>query len=173
MASHNYSSDPDALVSVTTGKEAENEAFAVWLKQQDLPAAELDAQVHNVYARVEAGIDCTQCGNCCNTLIIDVSATEIARCAGAMSLSDTEFKDRYVEESQQGRCFINKIPCHFFADRKCTIYDLRFEDCRQFPHLHKPGFLDRLQGTLQHYGRCPIIYYTIEELKGASGFQSS
>ena len=165
-----YINDPDLLTTQAAGREAENDRFLRWLADSGLPGDQLDQRVHRIYDRVEAAIDCTQCGNCCNTLIIDVSATEIARCAQTMAVSEADFKEKYIEESQQGRCFISSIPCHFFADRKCTIYDIRFEDCRQFPHLHKPDFLQRLPGTLLHYSRCPIIYHTIEELKGEVGF---
>ena len=162
---NHYINDPEQLALIAAPKEAENDGFTGWLQAHGMDVALLDAQVHRIYQKVEAGIDCTQCGNCCNSLIIDVSAEEITRCASAMEISGGEFKEKYIEESQQGRCFISSIPCHFFADKKCTIYDLRFADCREFPHLHKPDFLKRLLGTLLHYTRCPIIYHTIEELK--------
>ena len=57
------------------------------------------------------------------------------------------------------------IPCHFLADNICTIYPQRFHECREFPHLHKPGFVQRFPGTIMHYARCPIIFNVIEELK--------
>jgi Fe-S-cluster containining protein len=85
-------------------------------------------------------------------------------------MSREDVKEKYIEESQQGNCFINTIPCHFLADNKCTIYENRFTECRDFPHLHKPGFKARLAGTLMHYGRCPIIYNVIEEMKVKTGF---
>ncbi len=166
-----YMNDPGLLASEAEGREAENDKFVQWLGDSGERGDQLDERVHRIYNRVEAAIDCTHCGNCCNTLIIDVSANEISKCADAMAVSEAEFKEKYIEESQQGRCFISSIPCHFFADKKCTIYDLRFDDCRQFPHLHKPDFLQRLPGTLLHYSRCPIIYHTIEELKVEVGFE--
>lgn len=167
-----YINDPDQLAEIAGLKEPENDAFLVWLNEAGFADKNLDARVHRINEKVEAAIDCTKCGNCCNTLIIDVSAEEIWKCSRTMQLSESAFREKYVEESQQGRCFINRIPCHFFADRKCTIYDLRFEDCREFPHLHKKDFLKRLPGTLLHYTRCPIIYHTIEELKSELNYSS-
>jgi hypothetical protein len=125
---------------------------------------------HAAYDRVSKAIDCTQCGNCCRSLVINVTQEEVGMLARHLQLPEQETKDKYIEESMQGNCYINTMPCHFLSDNKCTIYESRFKECRDFPHLHKPGFSDRLSGTLMHYHRCPIIYNVIEEMKEATGF---
>ena len=60
---------------------------------------------------------------------------------------------------------MNKIPCHFLHENKCTVYEARPTECREFPGLHKPGFIKRSFATFMHYGRCPIIFNVIEALK--------
>ncbi len=158
-----YQTDLVVIAAASLEKEEENDYFLRSLKNRD--TEELDVIVHSIYDKISGGIDCTSCGNCCKSLVINVKQEEIAPLAAHLNLSVDETKEKYIEESQQGNCFINTIPCHFLADNKCTIYEQRFTECRDFPHLHKPGFKARLSGTLMHYGRCPIIYNVIEEVK--------
>ncbi len=166
-----YQTDLVIIATASLEKEEENDYFLRSLKSLD--NRELDVIVHGLNARVSAGIDCTACGNCCKSLVINVAQNEIEPLATHLQLSIEATKEKYIEESQQGNCFINTIPCHFLSDNKCTIYEHRFAECRDFPHLHKPGFKARLAGTLMHYGRCPIIYNVIEELKIELGFPGS
>ena len=144
-------------------REEENDLFRIFLNEQD--DLKLDVIVHRINSDVSAGIDCTQCGNCCRSLIINIEPEETERLSTQLNMSLQAFKAEFVEESQQGQLVINTVPCHFLADNKCSIYEHRFMQCRQFPHLHKNGFIKRLGGTLMHYGSCPIIYNVIEALK--------
>src|SRR5205085_2961632 len=114
--------------------------------------------------------DCTQCGNCCSKLVINVTSEEVETLAQHLNSPVSAVKEKYIEESQQGNCFINTIPCHFLTDKKCTIYEQRFTECREFPHLHKDGFRERFLGTLLHYGNCPIVYNVVEQLKSRLHF---
>ncbi len=157
------------FIAAKGGERArENDAFLRSLKNRD--AAELDMAAHKINEEVSAAVDCTACGNCCNTLVINVAPDEIEPLAKTLNLATGEVRERYLEESQQGNFFINTIPCHFLADKKCTIYTGRFTECRDFPHLHKTGFKARLAGTLNYYGMCPIIYNVIERMKVETGF---
>jgi len=149
-------------------KEEENDHFLLFVKYMDNDT--LDAIAHKTNDSVSSGIDCTLCGNCCKSLVINVTNEEVGMLADHLKMSREQTKEKYIEESQQGNCFINTIPCHFLADNKCTIYEHRFTECCDFPHLHKPGFKARLSGTLMHYGRCPIIYNLIEQMKAELGF---
>ena len=163
-----YQTDLVFIAAASLEKVEENDYFLRSLKNRN--TEELDVIVHSVYDEISAAIDCTLCGNCCKSLVINVMQQEIAPLAAHLHLSVEDTKEKYIEESQQGNCFINTIPCHFLSDNKCTIYEQRFTECRDFPHLHKPGFKARLSGTLMHYGRCPIIYNVIEEVKVRLGF---
>ena len=165
-----YQSDLNIIATDAEIREDENYDFRMWLKNYDESDIALDARVHGLNNKVSAAIDCTQCGNCCKTLVINVTLPEIDALATALSLSPEAVKEKYIEESLQGSCFMNTMPCNFLADNKCTIYQDRFTECRDFPHLHKPGFRQRLLGTLGHYGRCPIIYNVVEELKAALAY---
>ncbi len=163
-----YETNLDSIAKIADGRIEENDQFISYLRDWDNDA--LDKIAHIINNTVSPAIDCTACGNCCKTLVINVTSDEVAPLAAHLKLTPEETKEKYIEESMAGRLFINTMPCHFLADNKCTIYDSRFTECRDFPHLHKPGFKDRLPGTLGHYGRCPIIYNVIEEMKQQLGF---
>jgi Fe-S-cluster containining protein len=158
-----YITDLDLLAAQAELKSEENAHFLLSLRHHD--TAELDNIAHVVNAEVSSAIDCTACGNCCQKLVINVTHEEVDMLAAHLRLTPSTTKEKYIEESQGGNCFINTIPCHFLSDKKCTIYESRFTECRDFPHLHKPGFKARLAGTLNYYGSCPIIYNVIEEMK--------
>ena len=149
-------------------KQDENDAFRVFLQKKE--SRELDEQVHRLNNIITPQIDCTSCGACCRSLMINVTPEESFTVARHLKLNPIEFKDKFLEKSMQGKLIMNTIPCAFLANSKCTIYRERFNECRAFPHLHEANFKGRLFGTLIHYAMCPIIYNVVEELKKDTGF---
>ncbi|MFT4205373.1 MAG: YkgJ family cysteine cluster protein [Chitinophagaceae bacterium] len=142
----------------------ENQQFIQLLKSLDGIA--VDEKVAQLNAEIEPQVDCTVCGNCCKTLMINVEAEEADRLAAHLRLSRTGFDERYLEKSEHSdRMLVNAIPCHFLEENKCTVYPYRFAGCREFPALDKPYFTKRLFTVFMHYGRCPIIYNVVERLR--------
>lgn len=158
------------IQQVADEKEEENIRFAAFLKQQN--EEQVDEKVHQLNAIVEKEIDCTTCGNCCKTLMINVTDEEATRAAARLELNRDDFDKKYLEKGNHGMMLINAIPCHFLHENKCTIYEDRFEGCREFPALHLPSFTKRLFTVMMHYNRCPIIYNVVEQLKSEAGFSS-
>ena len=158
-----YNTDLDSIAAHARDRQNENDHFLAWMRDKESGA--IDALAHRLNDTVSSAIDCTECGNCCKNLVINVEPQDISRTANGLNLTDQRFMDEYIETSAAGKYFVNTIPCHFFAGKKCTIYEHRFTDCREFPHLHKDGFKERLPGTMMHYGKCPIIYNVVEEMK--------
>ncbi len=155
--------DLSVIQNASAYNEEENDLFRIFLKQQN--SAQVDKMVHTLNSTISAQIDCTQCGNCCRSLMINVEPAEANNVAAYLQILAADFKHAYIEESEQGQMVINTIPCHFLKQNKCSIYAHRFNECREFPHLHKPAFTSRLFGTFMHYGRCPIIFNVVEALK--------
>ena len=164
-----YQTNLDILTAHAAEREHENDNFHAWLRDKD--DAVIDTLAHELNDTISAAIDCTECGNCCKNLVINVEPEDTIRTAKGLALTTEDLIDKYIETSAAGKYFVNTIPCHFFADKKCTIYEHRFTDCREFPHLHKDGFKQRLLGTMMHYGKCPIIYNVIEGMKERLGFE--
>lgn len=149
-------------------RQEENDAFRAFIKNKD--GNTIDKIVHRINNTITPQIDCTQCGACCKMLMINVTIEETKNIAGHLEITTAAFKEKYIEESEQGQLIMNSVPCHFLEDNKCTVYEQRFTECREFPHLHKKNFSGRLFGTLMHYAMCPIIFNVVEELKVEMGF---
>jgi uncharacterized protein len=149
-------------------KEEENGHFRSYLRARD--SGHVDIQVHKLNEIIAPQVDCTACGNCCKSLMVNITPAETQDLAAFLAVPIEELKEKFIETSQQGDMILNRIPCHFLSGTRCSIYTHRFTECREFPHLHRDHFADRLFGTLIHYGACPIIYNVVEQLKIESGF---
>lgn len=150
-------------------KEEENFRFREVLKSKNSNA--IDELVFQLNGSISSQIDCTKCGNCCRSLMINITTADTERLAAHLQTSIKEFEEKYVERSSEGTfAVMNSIPCHFLHENKCTVYEKRPEECREFPGLHRNGFTTRLFATFMHYGRCPIVYNVIEALKKAPIF---
>ena len=144
-------------------REEENDHFQSFLATQ--AAAEIDALVFTLQADISPKIDCRQCGNCCKTLMIEVTQPEADRVAKLLGENTDHFVASNLEKGIGQRMLMNTIPCRFLEELSCTIYADRFAGCREFPALHLPGFTARYFTTRMHYGRCPIIFNVLEALK--------
>ena len=163
--------DRACIKALAEDREAENDAFRVFIKKSNVD--EIDGLVQQINSVVEPAIDCTECGACCKTLMINVEPPEAEKLARRLGMDEAEFKRIYIEESLQGQLVVNQMPCHFLAGTRCSVYEDRFAECREFPHLHRKNFKDRMFGTLVHYAMCPIIFNVVEELKIRTGFKRS
>ena len=160
----------DEIKILAAERENENDAFRVFLKSSNTKT--IDILVHQLNDTIAPKIDCTACGNCCKSLMINVTKEEADNLAKRLQTPVAELKQKYLEESTEGQMVINKIPCHFLTGTKCSIYEHRFEGCREFPHLDKDNFTSRLFGTMMYYSICPIIFNVIESLKKELDFKS-
>jgi len=157
------------IAALAEEREEENYQFRLFLKQQD--AQQIDDVVHRLNDTIAPQIDCTQCGNCCKTLMITITPDERPFFAKHFKLSPEEAATQYLTQSMEGNTIMSNMPCVFLSDKKCTVYNDRFTDCRNFPNLHQPGFVQRLFSMVMHYGSCPIIYNVMEALKDEVGFR--
>ena len=149
-------------------KESYNAAFATFLKLAN--GDEIDKKVQQINAAITPQINCTTCGNCCKTLMINVTDEEADKLSDHLNQTRLEFDEKYLEKGNS-MMVVNTMPCHFLANNKCTVYDYRFAGCREFPALHLPHFTKRVFTTFMHYNRCPIIYNVVERLKVETGFE--
>lgn len=157
-------SDPRSIANKTLINEAENIRFRELLQQKDSDA--IDKIVFRLNEEITPQIDCTKCGNCCNSLMINVDDADAELLSTHLNLEKEQFYKKYVERSSQGSLAVmNTIPCHFLHENKCIVYEARPTECREFPGLHHKGFTKRLFTIFMHYDRCPIIYNVVERLK--------
>lgn len=151
------------IAALSIEREEENDQFHYFL--QALPPAEVDEKVFTIQQTITPQIDCQQCGNCCKTLMIQVTAAEADRVAAHVQQDSAAFTSAYLEKGIGEQMIMQSMPCTFLQNRSCSIYEHRFAGCREFPALHVPGFTSRFFTVAMHYGRCPIVFNTIEALK--------
>ncbi|MBX9782246.1 MAG: YkgJ family cysteine cluster protein [Chitinophagaceae bacterium] len=149
-------------------RETENQRFVEELKTMN--SEEVDAKVQQLNTAVEPQINCTQCGNCCKSLMVNVTNEEADNAATHLEITREEFDTRYLEKGSHELMIMNRMPCAFLSNNACTIYEHRFAGCREFPALHLPHFTRRLFTVMMHYNRCPIIFNVVEALKTETSF---
>jgi Fe-S-cluster containining protein len=153
-------------------REEENFEFRSFLKGQD--SGKIDEIVHQLYEEVLEHIDCTKCANCCIELETCFTKEEINSLTKNLNIDKNEFIRQSTKPDQFGdkdKYYLNSKPCQFLTDKKCTVYELRPEECNSYPYLHKNNFNSRLIGVIENYEICPIVYNVYELLKQEMNFK--
>lgn len=156
------------MAAFSTARQAENDRFRDFIQASD--SGQVDELVNRLNTEITPRINCTDCGNCCKSLMVLISDPEADALAWHLKQTRSSFDEHYLEKGSNGLMIMNSMPCHFLSNNSCTVYEHRFEGCKEFPALHVPGFRNRLFTTFMHYERCPIIFNVVEQLKEATGF---
>lgn len=147
-----------------------NYNFLRSLKSQDygVDPDELAGELHKQAFEI---IDCTRCANCCKTMIVKLDESDVNRIAQHLGLAPSEFVDRFLEPAeQQGDFIMRQRPCPLLgADNRCTVYDVRPTECREYPHTDKPGFAHRTMGHAANALNCPAVFWIVEEMRSRVG----
>lgn len=157
------------ISSILTAQQAENEGFREFMECVD--EKELDSLVMRLNNRVQPKIDCTNCGNCCKTIMINFEEKETEQVAEKLNITKEEFINKYVERGLGNNLIMKSMPCSFLENNMCTVYAQRFEGCRDFPYLHIPRFQKRLSQFYLHIEVCPIAFNVLQSLKKETGFK--
>jgi uncharacterized protein len=169
-------SNPGNIEALATEKGIENWNFRTFLKGNcKLSDDQLDKLVGDITRGVWAMIDCTACANCCKTLRPEFSEQDQKHIAEQLGLSVEQFREKYLElNNDDGESVwqINQSPCPFLENNKCTIYENRPNDCRQYPYLYDPEFTSRTTGMIERTYTCPIVFEVFEELKAQLNFRA-
>jgi hypothetical protein len=123
---------------------------------------ELAAELHKRAFQV---VDCTRCANCCKTMDLKVREDDAARIAEHLDMASDEFAEEYLATDEEGDHKFGQMPCPFLGDDdRCTIYDLRPKDCREYPHTDKEGLTFRTIGVANNALTCPAVFWIVEEM---------
>ena len=144
-------------------------AFIKW--RLDWDDAKLDGVVREIARPIYEAVDCTSCANCCRTMLVGVHPGDTPRLARRLRLSEAEFEKRYLAVSKEGEKVIAESPCPFLRGSRCSAYEVRPRDCREFPHLLKGDFRSRSVSTFTNAADCPIVFNAVERLMPAVGFR--
>jgi hypothetical protein len=155
-------------------KEEENWAFRQFLKTRcNLEPEEIDHRVATTTESVWAGINCTQCANCCREVRPTFSEEEVGHLAVRLRMTPQQFVETYLEHAEPGDenpWQTRSAPCPFLKDKRCSVYENRPADCRGYPYLYEPEFVFRIMGMIERTSTCPIVYEVMEDLKRSLGF---
>ena len=165
----NIETDLEQIAIFSAAKMEENDRFKVFVKECN--SEQVDALVSELDKTISPQINCTDCGNCCKSLMVLISDPEADNLSQHLGQTRETFDTAYLEKGSNGLMIMNRMPCPFLSDNKCAVYEHRFEGCKEFPALHLPNFTRRLFTTFMHYDRCPIIYNVVEGLKNEIGFE--
>ena len=150
-----------------------NMKFRTYLKNKDIELDRMDEIVHEIYDKVITQIDCTECANCCIELETSLYKAELEKILISLKLDFNDFISQHadIDNEEKDKYHLKNKPCHFLKDKKCSVYELRPEECRTYPHLDKDGFVFRLFGVVDNYAICPIVYNVFEQLKQRFNFR--
>ena len=151
------------IASLAEPHWADNWNFRAYL-QQEVDPGDIDRKVHEINTRVSAAIDCTKCGNCCREIHPNMTSQDLSQLTAGLGLKESDL-DSKIRVEADGTAVFCESPCPMLKENKCTVYQHRPDDCREYPHLHKPDFLGGSVGVIENYGTCPIIFNVYRELK--------
>jgi len=127
--------------------------------------------LHEIVDRVDAEvwqeIDCMECARCCHVMTPTYSEDDIERISNHLMLSREEFIEEYLEESEDesGVLMHKENPCVFLKGNLCSIYDVRPENCKDFPY-HKIRPFDEYNLTfIQNLEHCPATYLLVSKME--------
>ena len=153
----------DVIAALAEPHWADNWNFRAYL-EQNVDPIELDRAVKQLNHEISSKIDCTACGNCCREIYPHITGSDVTRLASGLGLSESEIAKKLSDDGHGGHVFCER-PCPMLKENKCTVYNVRPDDCREYPHLHKDDFLGGSIGTIENYGTCPIIFNVYGHLK--------
>jgi uncharacterized protein len=164
-----YIKDLDLIERHSRKNEDINWRFRSYLKIQD--GRRIDRVVKPIYEDVIKEINCLECGNCCRKLMPVLNTPDIARLMKFLNLDEGGFLENYTQVNEFNEINLKGNPCIFLQGNACEIYNIRPDDCRSFPHVHKKEFTTRMIGVIEFAAICPIVFNVLEELKTSLKFR--
>lgn len=125
-------------------------------------------ELRSIHYEVFQSTDCLSCANCCKTTPALITHQDIKRISKYLQMPSSEFKKLYVITDLDGEMMMQRLPCTFLdQDNKCTIYDVRPESCRRYPHTDEKEYFQRISLNLNNTTICPAAARILEKLKKA------
>lgn len=135
-------------------------------KLDEIVPEDMPKLVKEVDKTVWEDIDCLSCANCCKTMTPTFTKSDLQRISAHFDMTPKEFKKKWLYKDETGDWMNTQTPCQFLgSDNKCTIYEIRPQDCAEFPHHNKKPF-DLYNDTfIQNIHRCPATFELVDRLK--------
>jgi uncharacterized protein len=127
----------------------------------------VDRRAKEAHEHYFSCIDCTQCANCCKTISPTFTKADVKRIADSKNVKPEDIVEQYLKiDEDNANAFMPKtLPCLFLVDNKCSIYDVRPTNCRDYPNTQKKNFTTRTYSHAANTVVCPAVYHIVENLK--------
>ncbi len=123
-------------------------------------------QVGQVQDQVFKEMSCMDCANCCKSIPPQLIKSDVKRISKHLSLSKKQFEKKYTIIDEDGDMVFKKSPCVFLEeDNACSIYEVRPEACRSYPHTDKSIFKHGAEWHAINVVYCPAVYHVLERMK--------
>lgn len=128
----------------------------------------INALVDQASDETWAEVDCLTCANCCKVMTPTFTKADLKRISTHFRMSEKDFYNKWLETDKKNGDKVNRIqPCQFLnlKDNKCSIYEIRPEDCAKFPHFKRKPFGDFNHIHSQNIEYCPATMMFITKLQ--------
>ena len=144
-------------------RKAIKKQFIRWKKK---PPKTLDQDFQENHDAVFETVDCLACGHCCKTTSPIFKERDIQRIAKAQRMSISRFSQQYLKRDDEGDWVLKSAPCAFLeADTNaCSIYDVRPQACREYPHTDRKNMAGILNLTEQNAHLCPAVSSIVQRM---------
>ena len=136
-------------------------------KTENNPPRGLDKMTAALEPEVWKEIDCLSCANCCKTMTPTYTTADIKRISAHFNQTPEQFRNKWLIYEKKDKDWQNKKqPCQFLnlKDNKCSIYEIRPDDCAGFPHHTKKHFTEWVHVYKQNVEYCPATYKLVEKM---------
>lgn len=126
----------------------------------------LDAVFQEAHEEVFSTFDCLECANCCKTTSPIFKDKDIDRIAKSMRMKSGKFIEQYLQRDEDYDYVLKTAPCSFLNDdNTCSIYDVRPNACREYPHTDRKKIYQLMPLTLKNTEVCPATLRIVEKVK--------
>ena len=152
------------FLSIAQSKKRENKQVLKSLSKSKSP--QLDSFFREESVDFFRKFSCLDCANCCKTTSPIFRDVDIDRIATHLKLKPGGFVGKYLHLDSEGHYVLNHSPCPFLGtDNYCSIYSVRPQACREYPHTDRKNINQIMDLTYQNTLVCPAVASIVEKLK--------
>ncbi len=143
---------------------SKNKLFCRGLSHNRQDPQQLESEAKALVKKHWVGYNCQACSNCCKKIQPFFSKDEVSALAEHFSTDVASIVKSHFKVSADGEGFVPRTgACPYLVKGACSIYPLRPQGCRDFPHVE-----ELVQYAPMHVEStlvCPPIYKIFNDLR--------
>lgn len=142
------------------------EHHKLFLQLQKMSHHDVNELFHSADEYIFQEINCLDCANCCKTTPAMILDKDVKRISKHLNISVSEFYKKYTVKDEDHDIVFKNVPCVFLGeDNYCSIYEVRPESCREYPHTRHHKMKQILDITFKNREICPAVFDIVEMIK--------